>query len=445
MNGVLSQNTQAILLLTAPLIAGRGDYSSELLALGEYNSLARILNDNQREPADLLGTEAGELLAQLHGVIDSERLTRLLSRGFLLTQVVARWEARSIWVTSRADPGYPKRLKERLREAAPAVLYGCGDATIFDTGGIAIIGSRHAEETLIEYTESVAHLAAQAERTVISGGARGIDQAAMRGALQGGGRTVGVLADSLDRRAISRDVREYLMENQLVLISAYDPAAGFSVGNAMKRNKLIYALADAALAVSADYKRGGTWAGAVEQLDRYRFVPVYVRSGGSVGKGLAALQKKGALPWPDPQDTDSFVQALNVQVDPIVDVRGRGQIALPSGDGDISATETRPKYPVPESSSAPNPTAPSPRPADEFFTKVKELLLQQMNRPRTEAEVAAAFEVSKKQAREWLQRLVREGVLEKKQKPLRYFVPSERQENLFKLPDRGEDGQAPDP
>jgi len=45
----LSQNTQAILLLTAPLIAGRGSSSSELLTPGEYKRLARHLREIQRQ------------------------------------------------------------------------------------------------------------------------------------------------------------------------------------------------------------------------------------------------------------------------------------------------------------------------------------------------------------------------------------------------------------
>jgi len=85
MNSSVSSNTQAILLLTAPLMVGRGEYSSELLSPGEYNRLARILYDNQREPADLLGPEASELLTLFHGIIDSGRLMRLLGRGFLLS------------------------------------------------------------------------------------------------------------------------------------------------------------------------------------------------------------------------------------------------------------------------------------------------------------------------------------------------------------------------
>jgi hypothetical protein len=51
----LTPNTQAILLLTAPLIAGRGDLSAKLLSLGEYNRLAGILREKQKQPADLIG------------------------------------------------------------------------------------------------------------------------------------------------------------------------------------------------------------------------------------------------------------------------------------------------------------------------------------------------------------------------------------------------------
>ena len=48
MTATLSPNTQAILLLTAPLIAGRGTSSSELLSPGEYKRLARHLWEIQR-------------------------------------------------------------------------------------------------------------------------------------------------------------------------------------------------------------------------------------------------------------------------------------------------------------------------------------------------------------------------------------------------------------
>jgi predicted Rossmann fold nucleotide-binding protein DprA/Smf involved in DNA uptake len=311
MTPTLSPNTQAILLLTAPLIAGRGSGSPDSLTPGEYKRLARQLREMQRQPADLLSPDSVDLVRDCRAVVEESRLRRLLERGFALSQALERWQARAIWVVSRADASYPQRLKARLREDAPAVLYGCGEIGLLETGGLAVVGSRHVDDDLIEYTMSVGRLAARAGMTLVSGGARGIDQAAMRGALESGGAASGVLADSLETACMNRDYRDLLMEGNLVLTSAYDPSAGFNVGNAMQRNKLIYALADAALVVSSDLNKGGTWAGATEQLDKLRLVPVYVRSTGQTSEGLEALRKKGAMPWPEPQDVDELRVVLD--------------------------------------------------------------------------------------------------------------------------------------
>ncbi|MCY4508316.1 MAG: DNA-processing protein DprA, partial [Acidobacteria bacterium] len=140
---------------------------------------------------------------------------------------------------------------------------------------------------------------------------RGIDQAAMRGALDAGGTVACVLADGLERAATRRDYRDALMDGRVVLICPYDPAAGFLVGHAMQRNKLIYALADAALVVSAEFEKGGTWAGAVEQLDRHRFVSVYVRATGETGTGLDGLLEHGAKPWPSADDAAALCSILD--------------------------------------------------------------------------------------------------------------------------------------
>ncbi|WP_312798200.1 DNA-processing protein DprA, partial [Tianweitania sp.] len=121
---------------------------------------------------------------------------------------------RAIWVVSRADAEYPRRLKARLREDAPAVLYGCGEMGLLETGGLAVVGSRHVDDALIDYTMSIGGLAARAGSTIVSGGAKGIDQAAMRGALEAGGKVCGVLADSLEKNAMNRDHRNLLLDGQ---------------------------------------------------------------------------------------------------------------------------------------------------------------------------------------------------------------------------------------
>jgi DNA processing protein len=440
MTPILSPNTQAILLLTAPLIAGRGTESSDLLSPGEYKRLARHLREIQRQPADLLSSDAAEILRACQTVIEESRMQQLLARGFLLSQVIERWQARAIWVVSRADAEYPRRLKMRLREDAPAVIYGCGDIGLLDSGGLAVVGSRDVDDTLIDYTMAIGQLTARAGRTLVSGGAKGIDQAAMRGSLEAGGKVCGVLADSLEKTSMNREHRNLLLDGQLVLISPYDPNAGFNVGNAMQRNKLIYALADTSLVVSSDLKKGGTWAGASEQLDKLKFVPVFVRSTGKSSNGLDALRKKGAFPWPNPQDVDAFQEVFNVpvsaaspQVDfslfsndepsvPDVAVQDRQPTTSESVDPS-SALETA--APTGEVKDSPKPES---NPAEVLFATVRVTIQQLLSTPMKDDEVAAALDVSKVQAKAWLHRLVEEGFLEKQKKPAGYVV---KQKQLF--------------
>lgn len=315
MNADLSPNAQAILLLTAPLLAGRPSGRSgrpragardarskpKPLSAAEYRDFARQLRAVQREPADLLGTDATETLRACGTNLDLERIKRLLGRGFLLAQAVERWRARALWIMTRADPGYPQRLKVRLRENAPPVLYGCGDRRLLNGGGLAVVGSREVNEDLVKYAEDVGRLAAGAKLAIVSGGARGTDQAAMRGALEAGGWSVGVLANGLERAALNRGNRNFVMDGRLVMVCPYDPGARFLAGHAMQRNKLIYALSDAALVVNSDRGRGGTWAGATEQLDKLRFVPVYARADSERSEGLKGLLDRGAPPWPNPK------------------------------------------------------------------------------------------------------------------------------------------------
>jgi predicted Rossmann fold nucleotide-binding protein DprA/Smf involved in DNA uptake len=328
MNISLSPNTQAVLLLTAPLIAGRGEASSELLTAGEYQRLARLLIQMNRQPGDLLNPDRDEFSKEWKTIIDADRFKQLLGRGFQLAQAVERWQARAIWVVGQTDEEYPKRIKERLKESGPPIIYGCGDAEILGTGGLAVVGSRDVDNWLIEYTEAIGQVTAQAKKTLVSGGARGIDQAAMRGALETGGKSIGVLADSLERAALNREHRDLLMDNKLVLISPYDPSAGFNIGHAMQRNKLIYALADAALVVNSDHGKGGTWAGAVEQLEKLHFVTLYIRTDGDTGPGLEALRRKGALPWPNPTNPEAFVETLSAQTNGSGDSSNSEQLSL---------------------------------------------------------------------------------------------------------------------
>jgi predicted Rossmann fold nucleotide-binding protein DprA/Smf involved in DNA uptake len=306
----LTDNTKAALLLIGPLISGRDTRAQDLLTPGEFKRLERRLEELSREPADLISSDAASLIQECGDAVSSDRLEHLLGRSFLLGPVVESWQTRSIWVTNRSDSHYPGALSSTLGEDAPALLYGCGDRSLLGTGGLAVVGSRNADPDAMAFAEQVGSQAASSGITIVSGGARGIDQTAMLGAANSGGNVVGVLADGLQGAVVNRDNREVLMQGTLCLVSPYDPNAGFNVGNAMQRNKVIYALAQAGLVISTDLGKGGTWSGAKEQLDRFHFGPIFVRDVPGGSPGLDGLRAKGAQLWPNPSDQSEFRQLL---------------------------------------------------------------------------------------------------------------------------------------
>ncbi len=385
-----SPNTQAIFLLTAHLSLGAHSGPTPL-TLSEYNRLARFLRDLERQPADLLGPDAAGILERSP---EPGRTAELLARGVELAQAVDRWYARGLWILSRADPQYPRRLKARLKEDAPLILYGCGEAALLESGGLAVVGSRDADPAGLEEAARVGQLAARASITIVSGGAKGIDRAAMSGVLNNGGHSIGVLSDSLERAALARDNRQPLIDGQLLLLSPYHPSAPFHVGHAMQRNKFIYALADASLIIAADLETGGTWAGAIEQLKRYHFGPLYVRQSDTPGN--TALITRGGTPWPTPREPEALVALFS-------------QAALPP----LPIQESLPFAPPP-ATEAPVPAA------DRLFDAIRQILRQELVQPSTEADIATLLNVAKPQAKAWLARLVDEGSLEKLPKPTRY-------------------------
>jgi DNA processing protein len=440
----LLQNTKAILLLTAPLLAGQTRASAPLLSVSEYTRLERHLNQVLRaQPEDLLRPGSHSLLLDCRTMVAEDRLAYLLGRAFLLSQAVERWQSRGIWVASRSDAQYPLRLQERLRENAPLLLYGCGEHNLMQTGGLAVVGSRDASPPLLEYATNVGQLTAYAGRTVVSGGARGIDRAAMTGALEAGGRTVGVLASDLEKMSMNREFRSHFIDGRLSLISPFDPGVGFAVGNAMQRNKLIYGLADAALVVSSNVNSGGTWAGAKEQLDKLRFVPVYVRSVGESSSGLNALLAKGALPWPEPTETDSLASLINngqwVGSRDEEQPSGHRELGFEEYALDWNPPPTNPcadahehrlsvgevpscswkeeRSDAMEMADGESPPTDEHRDwiasGDEQMDCVKEMLDEFTRKPRSLAEIAALLQMNGQEAKSIIKRLVDEGVLQK--------------------------------
>ncbi len=465
----LSEDTEVVLLLCGRF-GGEKQEPYQPLPPRDYSELAKWLNARNLRPSDLMTDAGRDALSSLQVArLEQKRVEFLLGRGTAMALALERWARGGLWVISRGDMDYPKRLKRQLKHAAPPLLYGAGDKALLDKGGLAIIGSRDASESALSYTRSIAARCAHEGLAVVSGGARGVDAAAMQGATEAGGYCIGVLANDLLKTSVNRQNRIGLQEGQLVLVSPFFPEAGFNAGNAMGRNRYIYTLADQALVIDSALRSGGTWEGAVENL-KHGWVPLYVRTPGE-GLGNAALVADGALPFTLMADS----------TDTLVDLFASRAIDEDQSGSDISETqqsllvpESRetteavmaesPSAPVqeePQPLVVPEAPAPAPQPAmttdvlnpseakpsgdtvgtaeapeaveqpaqlgschsldmyADFSAKLASLL---GGGALSEEDIATQLCIEKGQAKAWLKRASEAGLVEKLKKPVRYSL-----------------------
>lgn len=294
----LSDDGQTILALCSALALPKDALDAPApFKLSEWNELERQIEKSPlKNPADLQGRSAADLEKVL-GISseDAERICQLLGRSAPLALELESLFSRGIWGVTRVDEKYPAKLLQTLKEKAPSLLFGAGDIGLLKRRGIAVIGSRNIDEAGAAFAKEIGRKAVRSRLAVVSGGARGTDRIAMDSALETEGDAIGVMADSLENTVRKSDVRELLLDGRLVLCTPYLPNAGFSVGGAMGRNKIIYGLADYAVVVSSDFQTGGTWSGAVEAL-KAAWCSVFVRDGENVPKGNRELIKLGGIP-----------------------------------------------------------------------------------------------------------------------------------------------------
>jgi predicted Rossmann fold nucleotide-binding protein DprA/Smf involved in DNA uptake len=289
-----SLQTQAVLLMTVWFSKAAKDEPKPLTP-AEWGRFAAWLKSQERSPEALMTSAdpADCLQGWLDRSITPDRIRYLLGRSGALGLALEKWQRAGLWVMTRSDADYPSRLKKHLKLEAPPVLFGCGNRQLLDQGGVAVVGSRAARAEDLDFTSRLgAEIAAQGF-SVVSGGASGVDETAMLGALEKEGTAAGVLADNLLRAALSAKYRKGLMSKNLVLASPFNPEAPFNVGNAMARNKYIYCLADAGVVVATSKETGGTWAGAIENL-KHGWVPLWVKEHADPDSGNAALVERGA-------------------------------------------------------------------------------------------------------------------------------------------------------
>lgn len=277
------------------------DEDVEPLKAAEYWKLC-----NQLGEPDVLRGQSEADLARVHGPELAARIVRLLDRATAMAFEIDGLEQSGIKTLTPFDDRYPERLRSRLGSKAPPLLHAAGDLSLLQQPGIGVVGSRDVTEDGETAAEDAARQAAERKLVLVSGGARGVDRKAMAAAFEAGGAVVGVLAESLRRRLKAPDVRQAIHDERAVMCTPYSPDAPFSVGNAMGRNKIIYALSQITLVVASEVGSGGTWSGAVEAL-KAGSGRVGAWRGPGGGPGNEKLVEKGAIAV---SSVDDLVEAM---------------------------------------------------------------------------------------------------------------------------------------
>jgi DNA processing protein len=171
---------------------------------------------------------------------------------------------------------YPVVLKENLKlKSAPPVLYVKGRKSLLQEEAVAIVGSRNAGKTALDFTDQVAKKCAKEGKVVVSGFAKGVDKQALDSTLEVNGKSIIVLPQGI--LTFQSGFKKYyapIVNGEVLVLSTFFPQAGWDVGFAMARNTYIYGLAKEIYVAESDTS-GGTWEGAFQGLKRQR--KVFVR------------------------------------------------------------------------------------------------------------------------------------------------------------------------
>ena len=199
----------------------------------------------------------------------------------------------NISAIARGDLRFPAAL-DAIHDP-PETLWISGDVDALRAPSVAIVGSRAASPYAIEVARRLGADLARRNIAVVSGMARGVDSAAHRGALEGGGITIAVFGCGVDviyppeHRGLADRIRE-----RGALVSEFPPGTPPLKAYFPQRNRIISGLSLAVVIVEAAEKSGSliTADFAMEQGRTVLAVPGNVLGGRNVG--AHALLRDGA-------------------------------------------------------------------------------------------------------------------------------------------------------
>lgn len=187
------------------------------------------------------------------------------------------------------DGTYPSLLREIADP--PIVLYVRGDwQACFDAPCVAMVGSRRSSTYGQNAAEMLGRDLASRGITVVSGFAKGIDASAHRGAIAGGGRTVGVLGTGLDvvYPKEHRKLEEEILSAGGCLVTQFPLGTPPLKDNFPYRNRIISGLSLGVVVVEATDRSGSliTARLAMEQNREVYAIPGNITSANSFGSNF---------------------------------------------------------------------------------------------------------------------------------------------------------------
>ena len=270
---------QGFLLLTSSL----GDPERKPLTIAQFRNLAKRVQAAEREVSSRdLAVE--DLLALGYDTAMAERIFSLLSGTRQLREYFQRAENYDCFPITRLNPVYPRLVHHRLGLDSPGVLWAKGDVTLLNQPAVAVIGSRELNSENRKFAEEAGRQIAKQGYVLVSGNARGADKTAQNAALEAGGKVISVVADSLQKQPLVRNV---------LYLALDDFDVPFSSQRALHRNHVIHAMASLTIAAQCTLGKGGTWEGILANL-KYGWNPVCMFSDGS--EVLRELHNRGAQP-----------------------------------------------------------------------------------------------------------------------------------------------------
>ncbi len=200
------------------------------------------------------------------------------------------------WILTPEDALYPSRLRQ-LANGCPAVLYCRGTLPDLDvTPAIAVVGTRKCTPAGEREAFAVAAGLAAGGLIVVSGGARGIDAAAHRGALAAGGITIVVMACELNGNypAETADVRRMTVEHGGLLVSEFPP--GFKPNCLYPvRNRLMVGLSQGVLVAQTPLRSGGRITARIAREEGADLFALPAAISDPMGEGGNAELRGGAM------------------------------------------------------------------------------------------------------------------------------------------------------